>query len=88
MHFFLQLTNSSQHIQALENRHLTSTVHEQQLTQLKEALNSLNNEKAEVSKQYRRYVEQLDERNQKVINEVGTSRSFISVGEYGFLKHS
>ncbi|XP_033227571.1 golgin subfamily A member 2 isoform X4 [Belonocnema kinseyi] len=64
-----QLTNSSQHIQTLENRHLTSTVHEQQLAQLKEALNSLNNEKDEASKQYRRYVEQLDEQNKKVIHE-------------------
>ena len=66
----MKLTNSSQEIQALENRHQTSTVLEQQLTQMKEALHSLNNEKDEVSKQYQHYVEQLDERNKKVINEV------------------
>ncbi|XP_033227569.1 golgin subfamily A member 2 isoform X2 [Belonocnema kinseyi] len=73
-----QLTNSSQHIQTLENRHLTSTVHEQQLAQLKEALNSLNNEKDEASKQYRRYVEQLDEQNKKVIHELELARKKIA----------
>ena len=68
------MTNSSQQIQVLENQHQTTTVFEQQLIQLKEALKSVNTEKDEVNKQYQNYVQQLDERYMKVINDVSLTK--------------
>lgn len=56
--------------QTLESQHQTATVMEQQLTQMRETLKLVNNEKDEASRQYQNYVRQLDVQQAKLLNEV------------------
>ncbi|XP_063983451.1 golgin subfamily A member 2 [Diachasmimorpha longicaudata] len=75
-----QLTNP-QEMQALEGHHQTQTVLEQQLSQLRETLKSVNSEKEETSKHYENYVKQLDSRYDKVVQELEATKSKILENE-------
>lgn len=59
---------------SLEHQHHATKVLEQQLSRMKEALDSVSGEKDEVSKKYQSYVQQLDERQAKIVAEVSYYR--------------
>lgn len=54
----------------MESQHQAVTVLEQQLTQMRETLKLVNNEKDEANRQYQNYVRQLDSQQAKLLNEV------------------
>ena len=66
---------------SLETQHYTNKVLEQQLSQMKQALESVNGEKDEVSRKYQSYVQQLDERHSKLLAEVNTNL-FIAINDF------
>ncbi|XP_014206904.1 golgin subfamily A member 2 [Copidosoma floridanum] len=76
-----QMANSPQEVQSLESQHYATKILEQQLSQMREALESVNGEKDEVSKKYQSYVQQLDERYNKVLAELESSRKTINDSE-------
>ncbi|XP_015108705.1 golgin subfamily A member 2 [Diachasma alloeum] len=77
----IQQLTGPQEMQALEGHHQTQTVLEQQLSQLRETLKSVNNEKEETSKHYENYVKQLDSRYDKVLQELEAAKSKIGESE-------
>lgn len=52
-----------------EEKH-TAILLEQELTQTKESLKIINNEKEEINKQYQNYVKQLDAQQAKLLEKV------------------
>ncbi|XP_014468338.1 PREDICTED: golgin subfamily A member 2-like [Dinoponera quadriceps] len=70
-----QLTDTSQ---TLESQHQAVTVLEQQLTQMRETLKLVNNEKDETNRQYQNYVRQLDTQQAKLLNELESERKLIN----------
>ncbi|KAL7300872.1 hypothetical protein TKK_0006427 [Trichogramma kaykai] len=72
-----QLTNAPHEMSSLETQHQTTKALEQQLSQMKQTLTSLSGEKDEVSKNYQNYIQQLDERNAKLVAELESSKKRI-----------
>ncbi|KAJ8679773.1 hypothetical protein QAD02_015560 [Eretmocerus hayati] len=72
-----QLTNSPQDLNTFETQHQTTKVLEQQLSQMKEALQNLGIEKEEASKKYQSYAQQLEERQVKLLSELETAKKVI-----------
>ncbi|XP_025154179.1 golgin subfamily A member 2 isoform X2 [Harpegnathos saltator] len=70
-----QLTDTSQ---TLESQHQAVTVLEQQLTQMRETLKLVNNEKDEANRQYQNYVRQLDAQQAKLLNELENGKKITS----------
>lgn len=64
------MSNTPQEIGSLETQHHATKVLEQQLNQMKEALESVSGEKDEASKNYQSYMQQLDERHKVLLAEV------------------
>lgn len=73
-HVILQLSNSPQDSQALENQHHTVVALEQHLAQVTETLRSVSEEKEEAAKQYQSYIKQLDERIEKLTKKVSIKK--------------
>ncbi|XP_001601237.1 golgin subfamily A member 2 [Nasonia vitripennis] len=76
-----QLSNSPQEMNSLETQHHATKMLEQQLSQMKEALENVNGEKDEVSKKYQSYVQQLDEQHNKLLAELESSKKTIADSE-------
>uniref|UniRef100_A0A0C9RFM4 Golga2 protein n=1 Tax=Fopius arisanus TaxID=64838 RepID=A0A0C9RFM4_9HYME len=76
----IQQLGNPQEMQTLEGHHQVQSILEQQLSQLRETLKSVNAEKEETSKYYENYVKQLDSRYETVVQELETAKTRI--GDY------
>lgn len=65
-----QVSNSPQPDKALQQDHQTTVMLNQELSQTKEALKLVNQEKDEAARQYQNYVQQLDEKLAQLSAEV------------------
>ncbi|XP_066595608.1 golgin subfamily A member 2-like isoform X2 [Prorops nasuta] len=84
-----QLTSTSQDLQLLEGQHHSVTMLEQQLTQMKETLKLVNDEKDEANKQYQQYVKHLDEQQRKLQKQVEDGQKLIEdleIREQSYIK--